>query len=60
MPTPPVRPLDLTDDRTARAVHRIGLAAYAVEAELIGFDGIPRSARASRTCGRGRCAGWGP
>ncbi|MET7532293.1 GNAT family N-acetyltransferase [Streptomyces goshikiensis] len=41
MPTPPVRPLDLTDDRTARAVHRIGLAAYAVEAELIGFDGIP-------------------
>ncbi|MCX4524876.1 MULTISPECIES: GNAT family N-acetyltransferase [unclassified Streptomyces] len=36
-----VRPLDLTDDATAAAVHRIGRAAYAVEAELIGFDGIP-------------------
>ncbi|MGE7385324.1 GNAT family N-acetyltransferase [Streptomyces sp. NPDC004126] len=39
MPQP--RPLDLADDATAAAVHRIGLAAYAVEAELIGFDGIP-------------------
>ncbi|MFG2619667.1 GNAT family N-acetyltransferase [Streptomyces sp. NPDC048507] len=38
---PLVRPLDLTDDRTAEAVHRIGRAAYAVEAGLIGFDGIP-------------------
>ncbi|WP_314249595.1 GNAT family N-acetyltransferase [Streptomyces sp. DSM 40907] len=36
-----IRPLDLTDDATATAVHRIGRAAYAVEAELIGFDGIP-------------------
>ncbi|MFE2155064.1 GNAT family N-acetyltransferase [Streptomyces lavendulae] len=41
MPSPLVRPLDLTDDATAGAVHRIGRAAYAVEAELIGFDGIP-------------------
>ncbi|MFG2711634.1 GNAT family N-acetyltransferase [Streptomyces goshikiensis] len=41
MPSPLVRPLDLTNDRVAGAVHRIGLAAYAVEAELIGFDGIP-------------------
>ncbi|MEW2138205.1 GNAT family N-acetyltransferase [Streptomyces sp. NPDC005409] len=41
MPSPWIRPLDLTDDATARAVHRIGLAAYAVEAELIGFPGIP-------------------
>ncbi|MEU9378073.1 GNAT family N-acetyltransferase [Streptomyces sp. NPDC048255] len=41
MPNPLIRPLDLTDDATAAAVHRIGLAAYAVEAELIGFDGIP-------------------
>lgn len=41
MPNPSIRPLDLTDDTTARAVHRIGRAAYAVEAELIGFDGIP-------------------
>ncbi|WP_260610705.1 GNAT family N-acetyltransferase [Streptomyces sp. WAC06614] len=36
-----IRPLDLTDDATAAAVHRIGRAAYAVEAGLIGFDGIP-------------------
>lgn len=41
MPSPQIRPLDLTDDATAAAVHRIGRAAYAVEAELIGFDGIP-------------------
>ncbi|MEU9251603.1 GNAT family N-acetyltransferase [Streptomyces sp. NPDC048270] len=41
MPEPRIRPLDLTDDATAADVHRIGLAAYAVEAELIGFDGIP-------------------
>ncbi|MGO4462039.1 GNAT family N-acetyltransferase [Streptomyces sp. M-16] len=41
MQSPLVRPLDLTDDATAGAVHRIGRAAYAVEAELIGFDGIP-------------------
>ncbi|MFD0722073.1 GNAT family N-acetyltransferase [Streptomyces globosus] len=37
----PVRPLDLADEEVAAAVHRIGRAAYAVEAELIGFDGIP-------------------
>ncbi|MGP3684851.1 GNAT family N-acetyltransferase [Streptomyces sp. IBSNAI002] len=37
----PILPLDLTDDATAAAVHRIGRAAYAVEAQLIGFDGIP-------------------
>ncbi|WP_210407834.1 GNAT family N-acetyltransferase [Allokutzneria sp. NRRL B-24872] len=36
-----MRALDLADDRTADAVHRIGLRAYRVEAELIGFDGIP-------------------
>ncbi|MFD9262224.1 GNAT family N-acetyltransferase [Streptomyces sp. NPDC059538] len=36
-----IRALDLADDATAAAVHRIGRAAYAVEAELIGFDGIP-------------------
>ncbi|MFE7099791.1 GNAT family N-acetyltransferase [Streptomyces erythrochromogenes] len=41
MPSPHIRPLDLGDDATAAAVHRIGRAAYAVEAELIGFDGIP-------------------
>ncbi|MFD7625795.1 GNAT family N-acetyltransferase [Streptomyces sp. NPDC059851] len=39
--TGPVRPLDLGHEATATAVHRIGRAAYAVEAELIGFDGIP-------------------
>ncbi|MEU9302277.1 GNAT family N-acetyltransferase [Streptomyces sp. NPDC048269] len=41
MPSPQIRPLDLADDATAAAVHRIGRAAYAVEAELIGFHGIP-------------------
>ncbi|MET9960157.1 GNAT family N-acetyltransferase [Streptomyces sp. NPDC006326] len=41
MPSASVRPLDLNDDRTAAAVHAVGRAAYAVEAELIGFDGIP-------------------
>ncbi|MER5732557.1 GNAT family N-acetyltransferase [Streptomyces sp. NPDC002138] len=39
--SPLVRPLDLTDDATAAAVYRVGRAAYTVEAELIGFDGIP-------------------
>ncbi|MEU1035249.1 GNAT family N-acetyltransferase [Streptomyces mirabilis] len=33
--------LDLADETTAAAVHRIGRRAYAVEADLIGFDGIP-------------------
>jgi ribosomal protein S18 acetylase RimI-like enzyme len=33
--------LDLSDDVVATAVHRIGLRAYAVEAALIGFEGIP-------------------
>lgn len=41
MQRPQIRPLDLSDDAVAAAVHRIGRAAYAVEAELIGFDGIP-------------------
>ncbi|MCX5379393.1 GNAT family N-acetyltransferase [Streptomyces sp. NBC_00091] len=41
MQGPHLRPLDLTDDATAAAVHRVGRAAYAVEAQLIGFDGIP-------------------
>lgn len=41
MPSPLIRPLDLADGATAAAVHRIGRAAYAVEAGLIGFDGIP-------------------
>ncbi|MFG2877277.1 GNAT family N-acetyltransferase [Streptomyces sp. NPDC048337] len=36
-----IRPLDLTDDAVAATVHRIGREAYAVEAELIAFDGIP-------------------
>ncbi|MEC4572724.1 GNAT family N-acetyltransferase [Streptomyces virginiae] len=41
MPSPHIRLLDLSDDATADAVHRIGRAAYSVEAEIIGFDGIP-------------------
>ncbi|WP_436499319.1 GNAT family N-acetyltransferase [Actinokineospora sp. HUAS TT18] len=31
-------PLDLSDDATAAAVHRVGLRAYRVESELIGHD----------------------
>ncbi|GGU95192.1 hypothetical protein GCM10010275_36290 [Streptomyces litmocidini] len=43
-PIPPgvlIRELDLSDATVASAVHAVGLRAYAVEAELIGFDGIP-------------------
>ncbi|MEU9002774.1 GNAT family N-acetyltransferase [Streptomyces sp. NPDC048551] len=36
-----IRELDLSDATVASAVHAVGLRAYAVEAELIGFDGIP-------------------
>ncbi|MCX5182970.1 GNAT family N-acetyltransferase [Streptomyces sp. NBC_00268] len=36
-----VSELDLADEATAAAVHRIGRRAYAVEADLISFDGIP-------------------
>ncbi|GIG66567.1 GNAT family N-acetyltransferase [Phytomonospora endophytica] len=34
-------PLDLSDDRVAEAVHTVGRRSYAVEAEIIAFDGIP-------------------
>ncbi|MEV0679247.1 GNAT family N-acetyltransferase [Actinosynnema sp. NPDC050436] len=33
--------LDLSDDDVARAVHRVGLRAYAVEAALLGSTAIP-------------------
>jgi ribosomal protein S18 acetylase RimI-like enzyme len=33
--------LDLTDERVAARVLAIQRAAYAIEAELVGFDGIP-------------------
>ncbi|MEU3753346.1 GNAT family N-acetyltransferase [Streptomyces olivoreticuli] len=33
--------LDMADERTAVTTHHIGRSAYAVEAELIAFDGIP-------------------
>lgn len=36
-----IRPLDLTDRALAERLLQIQHAAYAVEAELIGFDGIP-------------------
>ncbi|MFI7067406.1 GNAT family N-acetyltransferase [Kribbella sp. NPDC050124] len=36
-----IRPLDLTDRALAERLLAIQHAAYAVEAELIGFDGIP-------------------
>ncbi|MFD8983429.1 GNAT family N-acetyltransferase [Streptomyces sp. NPDC059564] len=57
MPSPQIRPLDLGDDATAAAVHRIGRAAYAVEAELIGFDGIP-ALRESLPDMRARALRW--
>ncbi|MFJ8166313.1 GNAT family N-acetyltransferase [Streptomyces sp. NPDC096136] len=57
MPSPRIRPLDLTDGATAAAVHRVGLAAYAVEAELIGFDGIPALAEGLEEM-RGRALDW--
>ncbi|WP_051967409.1 GNAT family N-acetyltransferase [Kitasatospora mediocidica] len=40
-PAPVLRRLDLTDEATARAVHRVARRGYAVEAALIDFDGIP-------------------
>jgi ribosomal protein S18 acetylase RimI-like enzyme len=36
-----IKPLDLTDRTLAERLLAIQHAAYAVEAELIGFDGIP-------------------
>ena len=36
-----IRALDLTDAATAERVLAVQRLAYAVEAELIGFDGIP-------------------
>ncbi|MGW0391372.1 GNAT family N-acetyltransferase [Streptomyces sp. NPDC003042] len=57
MPSVLVRPLELTDEATAAAVHRIGRAAYAVEAELIGFDGIP-ALRESLADMRARPLSW--
>ncbi|MCX4825797.1 GNAT family N-acetyltransferase [Streptomyces sp. NBC_01142] len=44
VPMPPgmlIRELDLSDATVASTVHAVGLRAYAVEAELIDFDGIP-------------------
>ncbi|HKA67652.1 MAG TPA: GNAT family N-acetyltransferase [Actinomycetes bacterium] len=41
MPTVAVVPLDLADPVTAELVVRIQRRSYAVEAALIGFDGIP-------------------
>lgn len=36
-----IRPLDLADGELARRLLEVQHRAYAVEAELIGFDGIP-------------------
>lgn len=52
-----IRALDLTDDATAAAVHRIGRAAYTVEAGLIGFDGIPALGESLAEM-RGRALHW--
>src|SRR5258708_29589571 len=48
------RRLDLSDPDTLRRLRELQRAAYAVEAELIGFDGIPplqESLRDLRDCG---------
>ena len=48
------RRLDLDDPETLRCLWRLQRAAYAVEAELIGFDGIPplhESMAELRDCG---------
>ena len=37
-----IRPIDPTDEATARHIVEIQRAAYAVEAALIGFNGIPQ------------------
>ncbi len=37
-----ITPIDPTDSEVARRIVEIQLAAYAVEASLIGFDGIPQ------------------
>ncbi|MEU9146978.1 GNAT family N-acetyltransferase [Streptomyces sp. NPDC048349] len=57
MDEPEIRPLDLSDDDTAAGVHRVGLAAYAVEAELIGFGGIPALGESLEQM-RGRALHW--
>ncbi len=43
-----LRPIDPTDPTTARRIVEIQLAAYAVEAELIGFGGIPQLSESTR------------
>lgn len=48
------RPLDLSDPHTLRCLRDLQRASYAVEAELIGFDGIPalqESLEELRDCG---------
>jgi ribosomal protein S18 acetylase RimI-like enzyme len=51
---PAIHRLDLSDDDTLRGLWELQRAAYAVEAELIGFDGIPplhESLEDLRACG---------
>ncbi|HEU4965088.1 MAG TPA: GNAT family N-acetyltransferase, partial [Bacilli bacterium] len=36
-----IRPLDLTDKKEAMQLLAVQIPAYRVEADLIGFDGIP-------------------
>lgn len=52
-----VVPLDLADDRTARSVLALQRAAYAVEAALIGSDGIPALTESLEQL-RGRDESW--
>jgi ribosomal protein S18 acetylase RimI-like enzyme len=54
MEAPVIRRLDLSDEDTVHRLWSLQRAAYAVEAELIGFDGIPplhESLEDLRTCG---------
>lgn len=52
-----IRELDLSDTATATAVHAAGQLAYAVEADVIGFDGIP-ALRESRQDMQARPLRW--
>jgi len=49
-----LRRLDLSDEDTVQQIWELQRVAYAVEAELIGYDGIPplhESLEQLRTCG---------
>ena len=56
-----VRRLDLSDEDTLRQIWELQRLAYAVEAKLIGYDGIPplhESLAELRTCGESFLGGY--